>query len=156
MPNVTNQTLKIKDFNLDSNKLSSLPAGIFDHVDIKRIHLSSNSLRNVDDDAFRGLDDSLEYLNLENNDLSNVPIAVSRLRKLSYLYLANNDIRNISSDAFQEFAENLRALSLATNNLDTVPVSALYRYVYILFCFCVVFIICEDFVSNVRVRLVKD
>ncbi|KZC08570.1 Chaoptin [Dufourea novaeangliae] len=124
---LTNRTLKIKDFNLDSNKLSSLPAGAFEGLDIKRIHLSSNSIKNVDDDAFWGLEDTLEYLNLENNDLPNVPAAVSRLRKLSYLYLANNDIRNISGDAFQEFAENLRALSLATNSLDAVPVSALLR-----------------------------
>ncbi|XP_076280949.1 uncharacterized protein LOC143209346 isoform X1 [Lasioglossum baleicum] len=127
MVSSTNRTLRIKDFNLDSNKLSSLPAGIFDNIDIKRIHLSSNSIKNVDDDAFRGLEDTLEYLNLENNDLPNVPPAVSQLRKLSYLYLANNDIRNISGDAFQEFAENLRALSLATNSLDTVPVLALSR-----------------------------
>ncbi|XP_053995102.1 chaoptin-like isoform X1 [Hylaeus volcanicus] len=126
-PSMTNRTLKIREFNLDSNKLTSLPAGIFDRLDIRRIHLSSNSLKNVDDDAFRGLEDSLEYLNLENNDLPNVPGAVSRLRKLSYLYLANNDIRNISGDAFQEFAENLRALSLATNSLDVVPVTALLR-----------------------------
>nr|XP_033330545.1 chaoptin-like isoform X1 [Megalopta genalis] len=123
----SNRTLRIKEFNLDSNKLSTLPAGGFDGIDIKRIHLSSNSIKNIDDDAFRGLEDTLEYLNLETNDLPNVPTAVTRLRKLSYLYLANNDIRNISGDAFQEFAENLRALSLATNSLDMVPVSALSR-----------------------------
>lgn len=125
---LSNRTLKIKEFNLDSNKLTLLPAGIFDHLEIKRIHLSSNSIKNVDDDAFRGLEDMLEYLNLENNDLPSVPGAVSRLRKLSYLYLANNDIRNISGDIFHEFGENLRALSLATNSLDAVPVAALSRY----------------------------
>ncbi|XP_001121376.4 chaoptin isoform X1 [Apis mellifera] len=124
---LSNRTLKIKEFNLDSNKLTLLPAGIFDHLEIKRIHLSSNSIKNVDDDAFRGLEDMLEYLNLENNDLPSVPGAVSRLRKLSYLYLANNDIRNISGDIFHEFGENLRALSLATNSLDAVPVAALSR-----------------------------
>ena len=124
---LTNRTLKIKDFNLDSNKLTSLTAGIFGRLETKRIHLSSNSIKNVHDNAFRGLEDMLEYLNLENNDLSNVPAAVSRLRKLSYLYLANNDIRNISGDAFNEFADNLRALSLATNSLDAVPVAALSR-----------------------------
>ena len=128
MSSLTNRTLKIKEFNLDSNKLTVLPAGIFDHLEIKRIHLSSNSIKNVDDDAFRGLEDMLEYLNLENNDLPSVPGAVSRLRKLSYLYLANNDIRNISGDIFHEFGENLRALSLATNSLDAVPVAALSRY----------------------------
>lgn len=133
---LTNRTLKIKDFNLDSNKLTSLTAGIFDGLETKRIHLSSNSIKNVDDDAFRGLEDMLEYLNLENNDLSSVPAAVSRLKKLSYLYLANNDIRNISGDAFYEFAENLRALSLATNSLDAVPVAAVTRCLASLICVC--------------------
>ncbi|KOC63360.1 Leucine-rich repeat-containing protein 40, partial [Habropoda laboriosa] len=127
-PSLTNRTLRIKDFNLDSNKLTLLPAGMFDRLEIKRIHLSTNSVKNIDDNAFRGLEDILEYLNLENNDLPSVPNAVSRLRNLSYLYLANNDIRNISGDAFHEFAEDLRALSLATNSLDAVPVAALSRY----------------------------
>ena len=122
---LTNRTLRIRDFNLDNNKLSSLTTGTFDRLDIKRIHLSSNSIKHVDNDAFRELEDTLEYLNLENNELPSVPGAVSRLKKLSYLYLANNDIRNISGDTFQEFAENLRALSLATNNLDAIPVAAL-------------------------------
>ncbi|XP_034180450.2 uncharacterized protein LOC117604471 [Osmia lignaria lignaria] len=122
-----NRTLKIKEFNLDSNKLSTLPAGIFDRIETRRIHLSSNSIKNIDDEAFRGLEDVLEYLNLETNDLPSVPGAVSRLRKLSYLYLASNDIKNISGEAFQDFAENLRALSLATNSLDAVPVAALSK-----------------------------
>ncbi|KAG7209858.1 hypothetical protein KM043_011460 [Ampulex compressa] len=123
----TNRTLRIRDFNLASNKLVSLPGRVFEGVEARRIHLSSNSIKNIDEDALHGLEDSLEYLNLENNDLPGVPTAVSRMRKLSYLYLANNDIRNISGDAFQEFSENLKALSLATNSLDTVPVSALSR-----------------------------
>lgn len=123
-----NRTLSIKDFNLAGNKLTSLPNRMFDRLKARRIHLSSNSIRNVDNEAFHGLEDILEYLNLENNDLPAVPAAVSQLRMLSYLYLANNEIRNISGEAFQEFAEHLKALSLATNSLDAVPVAALSRY----------------------------
>lgn len=123
-----NRTLNVKDFNIAGNKLASLPSKMFDRLKIKRIHLSSNGIRNVDNEAFRGLEDVLEYLNLENNDLPAVPGAVSQLRTLSYLYLANNEIRNISGDAFHEFAEHLKALSLATNSLDAVPVAALSRY----------------------------
>ncbi|XP_032675898.1 chaoptin-like isoform X1 [Odontomachus brunneus] len=124
---LSNRTLKVVDFNLAGNKLTSLPGRMFDRLEIKRLHLSSNGIRNVDDEAFHGLEEILEYLNLENNDLSAVPNAVSQLRTLSYLYLANNEIRNISGEAFQEFAEHLKALSLATNSLDAVPVAALSR-----------------------------
>lgn len=127
-PTLSNRTLRVKDFNLAGNKLISLPGRMFDRLETRRIHLSSNGIRNVDDEAFHGLEGSLEYLNLENNDLSAVPAAVSQLKVLSYLYLANNEIRNISGEAFQEFAEHLKALSLATNSLDAVPVAALSRY----------------------------
>lgn len=126
----SNRTLKINDFNLDNNKLISLPTGIFDRLEARRIHLSSNGIRNIDDDAFRSLENSLEYLNLENNDLPCVPVAINGLKRLSYLYLANNDIRNISNESFQNFAENLKALSLATNSLDAVPSAALVRYIF--------------------------
>ncbi|KAM0734682.1 Chaoptin [Formica fusca] len=126
-PTLSNRTLKVRDFNLAGNKLASLPGKMFDHLETRRIHLSSNNIRNVDSEAFHGLEDIVEYLNLENNDLPAVPSAVSRLRTLSYLYLANNEIRNISGEAFQEFAEHLKALSLATNSLDAVPVAALSR-----------------------------
>ncbi|XP_011875216.1 PREDICTED: chaoptin [Vollenhovia emeryi] len=126
-PILSNRTVKVRDFNLVGNKLISLPGRMFDRLETRRLHLSSNSIRNVDKEAFRGLEDTLEYLNLENNDLPAVPSAVSQLKMLSYLYLANNEIRNISAEAFQEFAEHLKALSLATNSLDAVPVAALSR-----------------------------
>lgn len=125
---LSNRTLRVREFYLSGNKLTSLPSKMFDRLEIRRIYLSSNNIRYVDNKAFFGLEDSLEYLNLENNDLSAVPKAVSQLRTLSYLYLANNEIRNISGEAFQEFAEHLKAVSLATNNLDAVPVAALSRY----------------------------
>ncbi|XP_072748295.1 uncharacterized protein [Anoplolepis gracilipes] len=126
-PTLSNRTLKVRDFNLAGNKLTSLPGRMFYRLETRRIHLSSNSIRNVDSEAFYGLEDIVEYLNLENNDLPAVPNAISRLRALSYLYLANNEIKNISGEAFQEFAQHLKALSLATNSLDAVPVAALSR-----------------------------
>lgn len=117
----------MKEFNLGSNKLSSVPAGIFEHLETRRIHLPSNGIRTVDEQAFHGLENSLEYLNLENNELQTVPMAISRMKKISYLYLANNDISNVSANSFSQFAESLKALSLATNHLDAVPVDALSK-----------------------------
>ncbi|XP_034933907.1 chaoptin [Chelonus insularis] len=121
----TNSTLHVKDLNVSSNKLSIIPAGAFRFAETRRIHLSFNNISFIDEDAFRGLENVLEYLNLENNDLNNVPSALATLKRITYLYLGNNDIYNISSDAFESFAEYLRALSLANNNLAAVPVAAL-------------------------------
>lgn len=94
-------------------------------MNIRRIHLSSNGIRALDNDVFSGLEDSLEYLNLENNELDVLPVAVSQLRELSYLYLANNVIRELPNNSFAEFSSDLKALSLATNTFNGVPVNAL-------------------------------
>ncbi|XP_066588883.1 chaoptin-like isoform X2 [Prorops nasuta] len=119
------KNFKVKELNLDSNKLGSLRSGTFTGIETRRLHLSSNGVKHVDEEAFRGLEETLEYLTLENNDLTGIPAAINRLNSLSYLYLANNEIRNISSDGFLQFSEDLKALSLATNHLDSVPVNAL-------------------------------
>lgn len=102
-----------------------IPAGAFEYVETRRLHLSSNNISYIDNEAFRGLETALEYLNLENNGLTHVPSAVSRLRRMAYLYLSNNDISTISTDAFDAFAGNLRALSLSNNHLGALPVEAL-------------------------------
>ena len=94
-------------------------------MSIRRIHLSSNGIRELNDGAFRGLEESLEYLNLENNELSVLPRAVSSLRRVSYLYLASNAIRELRNDSFAEFDQELKALSLASNGFEAVPVDAL-------------------------------
>ncbi|XP_057317912.1 chaoptin-like [Microplitis mediator] len=115
----------IKDLNLSNNKLSVIASGVFRFVETRRLHLSANNISYIDDGAFNGLENTLEYLNLDNNDLHNIPSALSTLKRITYLYLANNNIYNITADAFESYNEYLRVLSLATNNLATVPVTAL-------------------------------
>lgn len=94
-------------------------------MSIRRIRLSSNNIHKIDDSAFVGLEDSLEYLELENNELKTLPAAVSSLRQLSYLYLANNAIRQLHNESFAAFEEQLKVLSLATNGLEAVPADTL-------------------------------
>ncbi|CAB0028563.1 unnamed protein product [Trichogramma brassicae] len=120
-----NNTLRIKDLNLSGNRLRSLARDSFARVLVRRIHLSSNGMRSIDDGAFLGLEDSLEYLNLENNELGQLPGAVSSLHELAYLYLANNQIRELNNVSFAEFTSNLKALSLASNQLQVVPTNSL-------------------------------
>ncbi|XP_014236581.1 chaoptin-like [Trichogramma pretiosum] len=120
-----NNTLRIKDLNLSGNRLRSLARESFARVLVRRIHLSSNGMRSIDDGAFLGLEDSLEYLNLENNELGQLPAAVSSLHELAYLYLANNQIRELNNVSFAEFTSNLKALSLASNQLQVVPTNSL-------------------------------
>ena len=79
----------------------------------------------MDDGAFNGLEETLEYLNIENNELTSLPRAVGFLRNLAYLYLANNEIRELQNDSFIEYDKSLKALSLATNSFEGVPVNAL-------------------------------
>ncbi|XP_012271913.1 chaoptin [Orussus abietinus] len=127
VPAGKNRSLKVHDLNLGSNRIRNLPADVFLNLEAKRIHLSSNGMKVVHEDAFRGLEESLEYLNLESNELLMVPSALSRTKRISYLYLAGNGISNVSQESFFSFADRLKALSLASNNLKAVPVDALSR-----------------------------
>ncbi|XP_044591646.1 chaoptin isoform X2 [Cotesia glomerata] len=121
-----NSTSKVivKDFNLSNNKLSVIASGVFRFLETRRLHLSSNNISYIHEEAFTGLDNILEYLNLDNNDLHNIPSALSSLTRIAYLYLSNNNIYNITSDTFESYSGYLRVLSLATNNLAAVPVGA--------------------------------
>ncbi|XP_046740818.1 chaoptin-like [Diprion similis] len=120
-----NATLQVRDLNMASNKLSSLPTRMFEKINVRRLYLSSNDISGINADAFEGLEDTLEYLNLENNNLIVVPEAIRSMNRITYLYLANNKISNVSDESFFGFRNNLRALSIATNNLKYVPVGAL-------------------------------
>ncbi|XP_012267039.2 chaoptin-like [Athalia rosae] len=122
-----NHTLQVRDFNLANNKLSSLPDRMFKNILIRRLYLSSNDIHTIHGNAFKGLEDSLEYLNLENNNLMSVPEAIQTMNRLTYLYLANNKISNVSEDSFLRSSETLRALSIATNNFKYVPITALSK-----------------------------
>lgn len=98
---------------------------MFSRLRLQRLHLSSNKLRSMDEEAFANLEDSLEYLNLENNELTDLPRAVGYLHRLAYLYLGNNALRSLRNDSFTEFASELKAVSLATNGFESVPTAAL-------------------------------
>ncbi|KAJ8681551.1 hypothetical protein QAD02_017343 [Eretmocerus hayati] len=115
----------IEDLNLSGNRLTTLSAGTLSHVAMRRLHLSSNGLQRIEDEALLGLEDGLEYLNLENNELADLPEAVSSLRALSYLYLANNALRELRNDSLGEFGVRLKALSLASNGFQALPSKAL-------------------------------
>ncbi|XP_014245370.1 chaoptin [Cimex lectularius] len=122
-----NSTVTIRDLNLDCNYFKTLPALAFKGLTIGRISISMNKLETVNERAFEGLGNSLEYLELGGNRLQKVPRAISTLTKLKYLYIPSNNLTVIQPDAFSSFSESLNALSLSRNKLEEIPKHALKK-----------------------------
>ncbi|CAB0007001.1 unnamed protein product, partial [Nesidiocoris tenuis] len=122
---IFNGTLQIRDLNLDLNEITSIGDGVFQGTNVGRIYLSQNKISNVSDDAFLGVENTLEYLDLGGNSLQMIPRAVESLRKLKYLYLPSNNISLVHNDTFLGVSETLSALSLSGNDLDHVPSDSL-------------------------------
>ncbi|RXG56365.1 Chaoptin, partial [Armadillidium vulgare] len=120
--NLFNRTLSVRDLYLDFNSLSEIQDEAFKGLNPGRLYLSSNSICNITDKAFHGgPDNSIVMLDLDKNALTFVPKALAALKGLKYLYMPNNKIKSIPSDAFRSFCEHLEALSLSGNDLSEVP-----------------------------------
>ncbi|XP_060524524.1 chaoptin [Cylas formicarius] len=116
-----NNSIYIRDLNMASNDFTTITDDSFAGLDCRRIILSYNLIENVDDGAFNGIVDTLEYLDLDHNNLKQVPLAVTLLTSLKYLYLSFNSLSEISGDALENFSHSLKAISLSGNNLPQIP-----------------------------------
>ena len=84
---------------------------------MKIIHLqiSSAQLRAVSQNAFRGLENTMQTLNLANNNLRTVPVeALRQLRLLRQLDLSANQITYVADNAFVTL--RLKTLKMADNS----------------------------------------
>ena len=119
--NMFNGTLSVNDLNLDYNYIEKLQENAFKSISPRRIYLGMNRISSIDEDAFAGLEDTLELLDLERNKLNNISRAFDRLKNLRYLYFSNNNISEIRMDSLAGFGESLRALSLSGNKISVFP-----------------------------------
>ena len=119
--NMFNGSLSVNDLNLDYNYIEKLQENAFKSISPRRIYLGMNRISNIDDNAFAGLEDTLELLDLERNNLNNISRAFDSLKNLRYLYFSNNNITDIRIDSFAGFGESLRALSLSGNKISVFP-----------------------------------
>ena len=123
--NMFNNTLSVNDLNLDYNYIEKLQEDVFNSVLPRRVYLGMNRITTIDENAFSGVEDTLELLDMERNKLQNISSAFDKLKNLRYLYLSNNNISEIRIDSFASFSESLRALSLSGNRITTFPRDAL-------------------------------
>lgn len=113
-----NSTIKI--IILEKNWIRRLQPHAFRNLSTSRLALAYNRIHHIHNDAFNGLEESLEHLDLEHNLLTNFPKAILSLKQLNYLYLPSNGISTLDA-----LPSTIRALSLAANNFTTMPLHAL-------------------------------
>lgn len=118
--NLFNGSIHCKAINFDKNFISFLPENVFMGLGTVHMVLAWNAIHTIDENAFGGLENTLEYLDLERNQLKNVPTSLLTLKKIRYLYLTSNTLSNIES-----LPNTLRVLSLAGNNLTHIPLHSL-------------------------------
>lgn len=129
LTSIFNNSLAIRDLNLDSNKITTLSDDVFRGLNAGRIILAMNEIENISDNAFSSLENRLEYIDLELNYLQVFPSALGNLKKLKFLYIPSNQITYLNENVFENCSNTLKALSLAGNQLLEIPQSALAKCV---------------------------
>jgi hypothetical protein len=107
----------LEKLNLRYNQLSELPDSINRLQNLSELDLSDNSLSELPDSITRL--QNLSKLYLRNNQLSELPDSISRLQNLSLLYLRNNQLRELPDSITR--LQNLSQLDLSDNQLSGLP-----------------------------------
>ena len=96
---------------------------LFKNLKIISLQISHCGVREISDNAFRGLENTLQNLNLEGNELRHIPVDSLRLLRLvSLLDLTENRIHFAPDNAFVTL--RLKTLKLGGNNV-TLSANAL-------------------------------
>ena len=103
--------------------ISTVQAGAFEGVKVKRIVLSRLGVKTIESGAFSHLGDVLEKLDLSFNQIETVPddvfVGLVRLKRLS---LYTNKLRTLTPTVFRDLIE-LKELVLGVNRLPTLSPS---------------------------------
>ena len=118
---VFDELTDLRQLFLDSNSLSTLPAGVFDELTaLKDLLLDNNTLRTLAAGVFDN-NTALRNLFLDSNSLSTLPAGVFEdLTALTTLWLDSNSLTTLPAGVFDELTD-LRQLFLDSNSLSTLP-----------------------------------
>ncbi|VDK72945.1 unnamed protein product [Litomosoides sigmodontis] len=108
----------IQQLEMKHSGLTRIPAGFFSGLFIKKLDLSYNSITDIEENSFLGMNNVLQELILHHNNLTRLPSkALTPLSALLRLDLSNNSIGDIEADyAFPPLSE-LYDVSLANNHI---------------------------------------
>jgi small GTP-binding protein len=101
----------------DKEKLTAIPAEVFDFVWLEALDLSSNQLSELPDSISRL--QNLSLLNLRNNQLRELTDSFFSLQNLSEIFLSSNQLRGLPDSFFS--LQNLSLLNLSSNQLSELP-----------------------------------
>jgi len=83
---------------------------------LTELTISNSRLRDIEDGAFNGIEDSLRYLQLDGNNLGSVPREIKRLNVVTGIYLDSNNIMEIKDNSFPA---SVNTIDLSNNKLET-------------------------------------
>jgi Leucine-rich repeat (LRR) protein len=106
----------LENLYISNTTIGSLTDFLFKNLKIINLHLNSCNIITISENAFRGLENTLQNLNLASNDLRSIPVLPLRtLRLLSQLDLSTNQIKYVPDNAFVTL--RLKTLKMAENNI---------------------------------------
>jgi small GTP-binding protein len=101
----------------DNEKLTTIPAEVFELNWLERLNLRGNQLKEFPDFITRL--QKLSRLSLSNNQLSEISDSIGNLQNLSRLYLSGNQLRKIPNSITS--LQKLYILDLGDNQLSELP-----------------------------------
>jgi Leucine-rich repeat (LRR) protein len=113
--------INLRELDLSSNQLKSLPDSIGDLINLEKLDLSSNQLECLPD-SFGNLI-NLQILALSYNQLKSLPDSIGNLINLRKLGLSHNQLESLP-DSIGNLI-NLKGLWLQKNKLKSLPTSIL-------------------------------
>ncbi|KAJ8370926.1 hypothetical protein SKAU_G00109540 [Synaphobranchus kaupii] len=119
-PNVFAKLTSLERLYLGNNLLDRVPPNL--PASIRDLRLTSNNISDLEEGAFRGMDD-LTVLQLHDNSIEEVGGALKSLPSLTLLDISNNRLRKIPG----LLPERLHQLYLESNSIDAVPADFLRK-----------------------------
>lgn len=107
-------------FYINNSTIGILKNSSLSTLRINNMQLSGCKIKTIEDDAFKGQENSLRTLNLKDNELTEIPTAtLKNLRNLTVLDVSLNKISRVEDDAFKTL--KLVTLKIADNEITMAP-----------------------------------
>lgn len=121
LPDLFVNCSSLQKLNLDDNKLTVIPNGVFGPANsaLKFLYLSSNDLNLIETGALANLS-SVEEFYIQNNKFTSFPLEVSSLVGVQRLYMSQNKITTVPPEGLMDLHE-LTHLNIAYNKLIEMP-----------------------------------
>lgn len=109
------------DVELHNNNLKHIPNGAFKHLRLRKLFLFENEIEFVDENSFKGSEDSLNVLHLYNNKLASMPSAVGKMKQLTDLDIHRNPLDALREDVIENISSTLSSITFGNKELKSWP-----------------------------------